>query len=243
MGLLYRESKYRITTGECDFKDYIRPATIFDYFQNLARLGAADAKVGLEDMLKKGYLWVVLYQEIEVVKRIPKYDEEVIIKSWPKPKRRIEYNREFELCDLDNNLLIKGISNWVVIDTTHRMISKAEDVIFDGEFYTRTNYNEPAKRKLGLVLDNPIKEYKYQVKLSDIDVNGHMNNNKYLDIIFNMNDFNDYKCFKKVEIAYLHEARINDEIIVKEFIKDNYKCFISYVNDNICFEARVLEEE
>ena len=70
-----------------------------------------------------------------------------------------------------------------------------------------------------------------------------MNNSKYLDIIHNMQDMDSYKLWDKVEIAFIHEAKINDIINVKRFKDDNKDCYKGYVNDVACFEAIVYWKE
>ena len=82
-----------------------------------------------------------MYENYEVVSRLPKLGEEVIIRTWPKPRNRLEFEREYEMLDVDNNLLVKGISNWCLIDINKRMISKALDVSFIGEYVSYTRYS------------------------------------------------------------------------------------------------------
>ena len=58
-------------------------------------------------------------------------------------------------------------------------------IIFNGEFHTVTNFPEKCKRKLNLNPNGPMEYFHYEVKSCDLDHNGHMNNARYLNIIFN----------------------------------------------------------
>ena len=91
--------------------------------------------------------------------------------------------------------------------------------------------------------DNHEKSYSHTVCLNDIDHNMHMNNSKYLDIIYNMDTVDSYKLWKKIEIAFLHEARIDDMIDISHYIdKDNVHCYKGFINDIACFEVKITKE-
>ena len=65
-----------------------------------------------------------------------------------------------------------------------------------------------------------------------------MNNARYLDIVFNMVDFD----AKKVEIAFIKEARLDDTINVKYYINENNNhSFIGYIDNAKCFECVIKE--
>lgn len=235
MAIMIKEEKYII--DKCDVNK-CNEATMFfiaDKFQSIASHHADEIGVGFDSVYKLGYFWVVMYENYEVVSRLPKLGEEVIIRTWPKPRNRLEFEREYEMLDVDNNLLVKGISNWCLIDINKRMISKALDVSFIGEYVSFTRYSEKTKRKLNLNDLNFVNYYLYKVTFDDIDRNNHMNNAKYFNVITRINNAK----WNKAEIAFIHEARLDDEV------KVYYDCknFKGYVNGNLCFEAIVNWEE
>lgn len=243
MAIMQKELKFNIHTTQCDFKSYLRPYATLDFFQDLAWQHAEEIGVGFDQTYQAGCFWVVLYEQFEVVSRLPKFGEEVIVKTWPRPRGRLEFLREYEICDVLGNKLIQGISNWVLIDKTTRTITRGNDVSFNGEYLDKTNYTDKQKRKLNLNDENYSYVYEYKVGLSDVDQNMHMNNSKYLDIIYNMQNIDSYRLWKKVEIAFIHEAKLNDVIKVKHFVLENKDCYKGYVNDTACFEAILYWEE
>lgn len=243
MAVMFKELKFKVHTTQCDFKEYLRAYAALDFFQDLAWLHAEEIGVGYQDTLNHNLAWVVMYEQFEVVSRLPKFGETVIVKTWPKERGRLECLREYEICDENNNLMIKGISNWVLINIGKRTLSRGSEIKFNGEYLDKTNYPEKQKRKLDLNDEGIDYSYSYKVLLSDIDTNHHMNNSKYLDIIHNMQDMDSYKLWDKVEIAFIHEAKINDIINVKRFKDDNKDCYKGYVNDVACFEAIVYWKE
>lgn len=237
MGVMFKERIFNIHTNNCDIKGALRASATLDFFQDLAGTHASEIGVGYENITALGYIWVVMYEQFEIVSRFPKFGESVIVRTWPKPRGRLEFEREYEICDQNNTLLIRGIANWTLMDVKRRCIAKGSDVVFIGDYYDRTNYTDKQKRRLNLVDDTYDFEYSHKVCLSDLDRNLHMNNSKYLDILYNMQKLEAYKSAKKVEIAFLHEARLNDEIKVRHFKDGTKDCYKGYVNDEVCFEA------
>ena len=109
---------------------------------------------------------------------------------------------------------------------------------FNGEMRDYHNYEEKSKRKLDLKCDSYLIEEDYKVRKTDLDHNLHMNNARYLDIVFNMVDFN----AKKVEIAFIKEARLGDTINVKYYKDENQNhSFIGLIDGAKCFECIIKE--
>lgn len=234
----YKRLGFNVREKDVKINDIVKHSTILDYFQDIAGMQANEMHMGYRDV-KDSYLWILLYIRFDVVSRLPHFGEEVDVITWPKPKGKLEYEREYEIRSKDNELLITGISNWCLIDSKTRMIKRAE-LDYEGEMYPNTNYQAKSPRKLGLELGDVIDEYNYKVLMTDLDHNIHMNNARYLDIIYNMGNASDYK---KLEIAYLHEAKLNEIINVKHFKDGIYDCYIGYVNGEKCFEVKIIYDE
>lgn len=231
--------EFFIQTKDVDFNDVIRPNAILDMFQDAAGLHAKDLGVGYEEMLKKNYAWVVLYQKFELVKMFP-YLDTVLLNTWPKPKSRLEFFREYLITNQTGETLVKGISNWVVIDLNTRGLVRSDSIEFQGEYVSFTNYPEKCKRKLNLNSNLIEDTFEYMVQLEDIDHNGHMNNARYLNILQKyLFEFGCKKYMKDVEIAYIKEAKYKECINIGHFTVDGKEAFIGYVNGEVCFECLI----
>jgi len=227
-------------TTQCDFNNELRASGIVDILQDCARLHIQQLGYDDEAMKKLGYCWVLTYECYEVVSRMPHLGEKLHVNTWPHEKRKLEYDREIEIRDEFDNLLIKSYTNWVIIDREKRILTKAPEVIIDGEFKGNINYEGPCKRKINLGRGDIINSYIHKVELTDLDANIHANNAKYLDFIMNSMNLEDYKPFKSLELAFLHEARLGDEIKIDHFInEENIDCYRGYIKDLVCFEAKI----
>lgn len=234
----YKRLGFYVREKDVSVNDNLRYATILDYFQDIAAMQADEIGMGFKDVVKKNYLWILLYITFEVKKRIPSFGEEVDVITWPKEKGRIEYEREYEIRDKKTNeVLITGLSNWCLIDATSRTIRRAE-INYEGEMYQNHNYTIRCPHKIGLVEHDILKEYDYKVLKTDLDHNFHMNNARYLDIIYNM-DAENRTDFKKVDIAFIHEAKLGEIIHVKYYKEEDLSCYVGYVNGERCFEVTI----
>lgn len=243
MAVMYKEQCFSVHTMHCDFQDKIRPSAVLDFFQDMAGTHADELGAGFEAVRSLGYIWVVLYEQFEVVSKTPSFGDSVLVKTWPKPRGRLEFEREYEICSADGTPAIRGISNWALVDIRRRTVARAEDVDFNGEYYDKTSYPQKQKRKLNLQPQGYDAEICHTVVLSDLDHNLHLNNAKYLDIIYNMNTLESYRPWKKVEIAFIREARLNDKITVRHWKEDERDCYQGFVGDTPCFEATVYPED
>ncbi len=232
-----------VHTKDVDQNDIIRPSAILDMFQDLAGLHAEELGVGYQHLKEKNYAWVVLYQRFEI-KKLPPYLEQVNLITWPKPKNRLEFEREYLLKDRNGFDLVQGISNWVIIDLHTRGLVRSDKIEFQGEYETYTNYKEKCKRKLNLDSTRIEQYFEYEVTLEDIDHNGHMNNARYLNSIQNVFfNIDSKKYIRDVEISYIKEARYKDKIRIGHYSSKDKDAFIGYVKDEVCFECLIGVEE
>ncbi|MDE5715522.1 MAG: hypothetical protein K2I42_05250 [Anaeroplasmataceae bacterium] len=242
MAVMKKEMNYFVQTRDVDSQDHMKPAPILDIFQDIAGLHADEIGVGYLDFKKNNLAWVVLYQKIEIVKA-PPYLENVLISTWPKPKGRLDFEREYLMCSLDGQHLIHGISLWVVMDLNTRSLVRADKINYNGEYFDNCLYSEKQKRKLGLDKSLIDYEFWYEVTLDDLDHNGHMNNAKYLTIIYNHSDlYKNNKTIEQFEISYSKEAKYNDKIKIGRYKLENKEAFMGFIADELCFECLIGEK-
>lgn len=244
MAIMKKEMEFFIQTSAVDVRDKIKPASVFDYFQDIAGLHAKELGVSYETIKKDNLAWVILYETYEVI-NMPPYLDKVIVKTWPKKKGRLEFEREYFMETLEGKPLIKGISNWVLIDINNRTIVRTDRVDYNGEYYEFTNYNEKTKRKIGLDYSKCSDFFESVVTYDDLDHNGHMNNTRYLTHIYNNYDFENRKCYcRHVEISFIKEAKWKDTISIGHYVlEDGRDAYIGKISDEVCFECILTMEE
>lgn len=238
---MVKEMNFFIQTNSVGYKDYLKPSGIMDILQDIAGVHANELGIGFNDLLKKNLIWVVLYTKIDIYDELPKFSDNVLVKTYPIPPTLLEHNREYMMYK-DNKLILTGISKWILLDSVSHKIKRASEISVEGEYYSDIIYTEKLQRRLYLNKELAIKEIEYKIRLSDLDHNGHMNNARYFDIIYEM-DISNKEKIKSIEISFISEAHYNDIIHLYAYTDEKYDYYIGYINDEVSFEAKFLRGE
>ncbi len=80
-----------------------------------------------------------------------------------------------------------------------------------------------------------------KVRISDLDINGHMYNAVYSDIAIDYISKQHYeKNVENFRINYIQEAKFEDTISIYGEFKDNIIVIIGKIQDKICFETELI---
>ena len=227
---------YKVEVDHVDFNGSLKLSSLFTYFQDIAGLHSENLNMGMETLYENhNVLWVLARIRVDII-RYPLLNEEIIIDTWPQEPDRVGFARDFLARDIQGNILAKAVSTWVIIDVNTRRLKKTKSV-YTG--YPPTVKERAIDCKLGnLKPRGPLEMvYKRTVRYSDIDVNKHLNNSKYVDFImdcFSLKDHEKYSV-KSIEVNYSKEALPGDSIII---YKD-----VSEANSNIIYIEGINEKD
>jgi acyl-ACP thioesterase len=172
--------KYTQTTtlspADFDAAGNLPPQRVLALFQELATAHAEELGLGFEDMLRRNLLWMVSQIRFEVCSPILPH-QSLTLESWPLPPNRLGYERCYRISDANGKELLRGTSNWVVIDTATRKLAAVDTLYPSDDYCTEQTFEGRARR---------IKEgekCKFALKITPqkchIDHNGHVNNTHY----------------------------------------------------------------
>ncbi len=231
MELMYEETQV-LRTSDYDFKDDIKVHSLFDIFQDLAGRHAEEIGLGYSLMSKRNLCWVLMSNKMEILGKIP-YEKEVTLRTWPNEKGRVDFVRDYEVL-VDGEVVVKCSSRWVVINFETRALTRATEINYNGEVPSKKNFD--SFKKIKIVIPND-KKYlgSHIVKLNDLDHNGHMNNSKYVEMVYNIVGKTASLNYPMIQIDFLHEALLGNEIKVYTFNQDNKIYYVGYVEDNVSF--------
>ena len=175
--MVYTEQFY-VGYSDCGADMTLSNTALLRYFENIASMhGAA---VG-DSPLEVPYRWVLLSYHV-CVKRRPKFNSRVTLKSWNRAVKGVTSCREFELYDEGGDLICTAISNWVRVDAeTGKLQRLGEAVAEQYGSEARGNFDSPWIPKLKEAAAYDV-EKRYMVDRHFIDANRHMNNVCYLDL-------------------------------------------------------------
>ncbi len=212
------EKTFQLSITANSFRvDYNRNLTISALLENLQEAAWSHANLygaGWDDLHRHNTLWVLSRFHI-AIERLPRWQENITLETWSKQPEGITAFRDFEMTDEHNNIIIKAASVWHIIDATTFRIQKIESLM-NGFPHCENRHS---------FIENPIKipafecektTEIYHVKYSDIDMNNHVNNTKYVQWIFDDLDteFITNHTIKDLQINYIAQLQLDDRYTI-----------------------------
>lgn len=175
------EGSYNLRAADFDRWSTLRPAAIMDLFQDVAGRHANELGAGTDALMKKNVVWILVKLRFRVLKDARMY-QRVRVRTWPLPPQRISYEREYVITDDNGETIVEGSSEWVLMDFSDRRIVKLDDIYPLERFCEKRNYEERFPRLRAF--EGEEKVYSFLPPYSDFDMNGHINNTKYANFVF-----------------------------------------------------------
>jgi medium-chain acyl-[acyl-carrier-protein] hydrolase len=175
------EERFRLCTWDVDQAGKLTMAAAYNYFQEVAGNHAAALGVGAEYMQENGIVWI-LSRMSAVLDSRPLAGSRVTVRTWPRGTDRLFAVRDYELLDAAGAVVGRGRSGWLVVDTQSFRPRRPDAVVAglpknedldsmpDGALAVPTTEGLEARASRA-------------VAYSDLDVNGHMNNARYVQWI------------------------------------------------------------
>ncbi|MFA7115858.1 MAG: acyl-ACP thioesterase domain-containing protein [Bacteroidales bacterium] len=204
------DKDYKINNININTNKKLGLCGLLQMLQDVASEHALKLGAGYENSIKKGFFWVLVRQKLRM-NAWPNLNDIVTIKTWTKPAFSIYVIREYEIF-VNHQKIGECSTTWMILDNRSREPKKLDT--FDKLFKSRKNYSlnfSAEKVKLPKELDF-IKTF--EVRISDLDMNNHVNNIKYTQWVLDSIPFNYYKSFmiKEYEINFSLETFLEDNI-------------------------------
>lgn len=201
---------YKVRSTQINLNNQLGLYGVLGMLQDIAAEHASHLGFGYKDLVKKGFFWALIQQKLKMF-YYPKWNEQVTIKTWSLPVQGAYAFREFELFSNDRKIG-ECASTWITLDIQSRKpidISETQHIFMprtDGGLGFRT---ERVTLPESMTLSN-----KFKVKVSDLDVNSHVNNVKYTQWALDMISLENNKNYiiKEYDINFLSETFFDDEM-------------------------------
>jgi len=234
------EKKYYIGTSDVDAQLELRLSSLFLMMQDVATEHAEIFGVGKSETIDKGQFWVITRYSVSIIKN-PKYLDNIYVRTYPGDDKKFIFPRYFEVASEDGEILIRASSTWCVLKASDHSISFDP---FDGKVLPSEHHEGEEPLPMKVVKTEKTLVEKRKVRYSDTDLNGHLNNTKYIDYILDMHSSEFYKenRIKHITINYEKEILAGDEVSLYSNGK-NPEYINGMVGDKNIFEAELLFEK
>lgn len=207
---VYLEKTYPMGFRYIDNRGLARPSAMFDMMQDAATVHAEASHIGREDLQA---LWVLSRLHCQLARPITVH-EEIQVRTWCAGVRGATWLRAFEL-RAGTELVGQALSSWVVLDPDNRRILRPAQIP------AMRNYLEilpaecpavPGKLACGALQAHHV----HKVRYSDLDVNGHMNNVKIVDVVCDglELDCRTGRFVSEIQVNYTAECMPGEELVL-----------------------------
>ena len=210
----------------------LRTSRLFELLQEASIAHTEELGWPRETTLDRGFLWMVALQRVEVV-RMPEYGETVVLRTWPGPMMHVLFPRQYLLEAADGTPLVRASSIWTLVDMATRAMADpdAHGVVIEG-----------VKTGGEIELPRPIRfeecdhAASFTVPFSYCDLNGHMNNTRYLDVVEDhLAGPANGRELAAISAEYMSEIRMGDQVDLKWHEDEDGAFFEGSKDDRRCF--------
>ncbi|MCL1988408.1 MAG: thioesterase [Firmicutes bacterium] len=195
---------------------------------------------GLDVTADLGLTFVLQRFSIEIL-QMPKFQQTATIRTWPAEITKGTFRRNGDLYNLDGTKIAEWTGLWVLMDIAERRVRKPKALPVAIPAHGLLDVNIEVKKTA--IPDNAqlLAEYSHTVMFSDADVNFHMNNAIYGNLIENILQKAKINFVpKQVHFNYLLEAKIGDKILVECKTFENTLYIAGSTAEHRVFTAEIL---
>lgn len=238
------ETTLSVRAFDVDANDRLKVSTILDYFQDAASNDAERLNFGYTDFVPKGLLWVLSWAKFEFID-YPKFMDEIKIQSWGKKQHKLYSIRDYLMLDSREKIICRGTSAWLLMDSKSFRPKVLTQIFPDLKMYDSQDALNDLPQKI-TTPQNMEKVYTSKIRYSDIDLNQHANNAKYIELMLDCFDkeFHREHRIKSLVVSFNAESKFGDEIQLckaaeKESLLSYYIEAKNQSNDKIVFQSFV----
>lgn len=228
---------FRIGASQTDMTAHLRPGVLLEMMQEAAGEHAASLGAGRDELLRQNIAWVLTRVEVQMA-RYPRFGEEMTLETFPMPNRRVFFPRYFLFRDGQGRQIGYAGSMWVLMELS------ARKMVFDAGIASRLPDNSDLIAPMGMPatveeLPCPPHEALHAPVYTDLDMNGHVNNTRYVDWCCNALGIETMQTHALTHFAvnFSHEVRPGQQVRTLLRRADGRFCFSGFEGDCRFFDV------
>jgi len=203
---------FRIRAYEVNPAARITIQSICNYLQEIAGNHAADLNVSVDRLIEMNLTWVLSRLHVQMT-RYPFWRHQISIDTWPSRVDKFHAIRDFKLHDEKQRQIGAATSSWMLIDIKKRRPIQMPDFINVLHQDSPGRALEDNFQKLPELQTEQHTKF-FNVRLSDLDMNQHVNNVNYIEWGLESipEEINRTHALASVEISFKAESNYGDRV-------------------------------
>lgn len=219
----------------------LRLSNMLRYQQEAGEKQFAPYGLGFQGLREEGMAFVITRLNL-LVHRAPLATETIQLTTWHRAAKGAQFYRCYVWRDEQGQPLVEGVSAFALVDPdSHRVLRPSAFARFGIAEQPHRSNNCPDPVRLTLP-DSMMAAGEREVRWSDIDYNGHLNNAVYADIVWDTlpRDWQD-RHVTFASLSFLNEALQGESIRLRADCRETAEGGVAFVagshDRGTCFEA------
>lgn len=228
-------SELHITASDVDMFERLRMSSLFRYLQEISIAHSDMLGTGREEVQRFGAVWVLSRIRVQV-ERMPEHGQDVTLETWTGETHHAVFPRYYRMLSSDGTVCLQASSIWLLMHTDTRRMILPSTV----GFQVPSTQLQPGLTLPGaLAMPDFSRLAERTVQYSEIDLNGHVNNTRYLDWIDDLLEpmFHQFHPWNAMQINYINEMRPNEKSALHYNLSENSLAVLGTREGQKCFEA------
>ena len=204
------EFKTRVAYDDIDENMFLSLRGALGMMQEAAIIDSDRSGFAIGDIMQTHVVWILARWHVRLVGKV-KWNEPVVVKTWPRTVDRVTSERDFEILNADGEQIAIGESVWVLTSAdTGRIIRIKPEVAAAYDLTLRRVFEDEAKEE---TISTVKETYSCNITKRDIDTNHHVNNRVYLDFAIEaLPEAIDHSAFTEVRVHYKRQLLLGQKI-------------------------------
>jgi len=232
---------YTVNANDVDLNFVVTVSNIFRYMQDAANRQMEDDGPSYNELFERGLAFVLSRMNISLYAPLYSHDK-IKVQSWACESRGVTFNRCYRILRNDT-IIAEAVSVWALTGVNDRRLHRVNELEHNYGMDEMLELDMPARMKIPEEVNLSLVGER-MVEYADIDMNGHMNNTKYPDIICGY--IGSMRGIRVISMAlnFVSEAPLGEEIKIYHGISDGVH-YIRTVreNGNTNIEAEIITDD
>ena len=235
------EEKYNVKFHDTNSNEIVGPSHILKFMQETSMRHMKAKKPSYEELFEEKKAFILSNIRIEMYNPIYAY-QDISAKTWACPSRGFSFMRSYSI-EANGEIMAEAHSTWALVNTEDKKLYKVSDVDL-GNY----DMDEPVTlaHPLRIRIPNEVPlslTSEFTVRYTDTDLNGHMNNTNYPNMLVNALPNPEKIMVKSLAISFLSDIKAGESVKIYMAKPDGKHYFRSVKEDGtVNIEAEMITE-
>ncbi|WP_163336245.1 acyl-[acyl-carrier-protein] thioesterase [Desulfopila sp. IMCC35008] len=231
-----------VGVSEVSATGLLRLDSLFSIFQDMAILHTRQIGIEVNDLLDIGRTWMLNRVAVKIMD-LPRFEEHIDVYTWSRSIVRFKGVRDYEILE-KGEAIIAASSLWVYVDIKNGRLARVPPEYADRYSVVESRATDVDVEKVDFVdITRPDFILQIATRVSDYDINGHVNNAVMLQYIQTAlyRYFDEQKSLGGLDVQFLREIPLTVTDVTVYLEKTTEGCLFEVRNENtVCVKGKLL---